>query len=128
MDFKLPDLGENIEAGDIVSVLVHEGDEIQANQGVVEVETGKATVELPCPQAGKVTKVHVKPGQTVPVGGLLLSLDAKQGAATTAAKPAPKSDGDEKTQARATTPEAAPKSEPATKPAAPENPANKAAK
>ena len=40
IDFKLPSLGENIDAGDIVSVLVHEGDEIKANQSVFEVETG----------------------------------------------------------------------------------------
>jgi pyruvate dehydrogenase E2 component (dihydrolipoamide acetyltransferase) len=100
MDFKLPDLGENIEAGDIVSVLVHEGDEIQAHQGVVEVETGKATVELPCPQAGKVTKIHVKPGQTVPVGGLLLSIEAKEGAGAKADKSAAKREVAEKTETR----------------------------
>ena len=42
VDFKLPDLGENVESGDIVNVLVKEGDEVQANQSVFEVETGKA--------------------------------------------------------------------------------------
>ena len=49
IDFKLPDLGENVESGDIVNVLVNEGDEIQADQSVIEIETGKAVVELPCP-------------------------------------------------------------------------------
>jgi len=87
IDFKLPSLGENIDAGDIVSVLVHEGDEIKANQSVFEVETGKATIELPCPHAGKITKIHVKKGQNVPVGDVLLSIEAASGAAT-AAKPA----------------------------------------
>jgi pyruvate dehydrogenase E2 component (dihydrolipoamide acetyltransferase) len=87
IDFKLPSLGENIDAGDIVSVLVHEGDEIQANQSVFEVETGKATVELPCPHAGKITKIHVKKGQNVPVGDVLLSIEAK-GAGAGSAKPA----------------------------------------
>jgi pyruvate dehydrogenase E2 component (dihydrolipoamide acetyltransferase) len=120
MDFKLPDLGENIEAGDIVSVLVHEGDEIQANQGVVEVETGKATVELPCPQGGKVTKVHVKPGQTVPVGSVLLSIEAKEGATSKAANPAPKRDAAEKTETRPAPTEAPAKAGPATKPHAAE--------
>ena len=129
MDFKLPDLGENIEAGDIVSVLVREGDEIQANQGVVEVETGKATVELPCPQAGKVTKVHVKPGQSVPVGGVLLSIDAKEGAAgAKSVKPAPKREAAEKAETRAAPPESQPKTGPATKPPAAEKPAPAAAK
>ena len=49
IDFKVPDLGENVESGDIVNVMVKEGDEIQADQGVMEIETGKAVVELPCP-------------------------------------------------------------------------------
>jgi pyruvate dehydrogenase E2 component (dihydrolipoamide acetyltransferase) len=90
IDFKLPNLGENIESGDIVSVLVHEGDQIEANQPVVEVETGKATVELPCPHAGKVVKLYVKAGQSVPVGGLLLSIEASSApAGAPAAKPAP---------------------------------------
>lgn len=74
LEFRLPDLGENIETGDVVSLLVKEGDEISPNQPVLEVETGKATVELPCPYGGKVEKIHVRPGQTVPVGALLLTL------------------------------------------------------
>ena len=61
-DFKVPDLGENVEEGDIVKVMVNEGDEIAADQNVMEIETGKAVVELPCPIAGKVTKVHVQKG------------------------------------------------------------------
>ena len=89
IDFKLPSLGENIDAGDIVSVLVREGDEIKANQSVFEVETGKATVELPCPHAGKITKIHVKKGQSVPVGDVLLSIEAASGAAAPAKAAAP---------------------------------------
>ncbi|HZZ71858.1 MAG TPA: 2-oxo acid dehydrogenase subunit E2 [Pirellulales bacterium] len=87
-DFKLPELGENIESGDIVSVMVKEGDTIRANQGVVEIETDKAVVEVPCSIAGKVSKIHVKPGQTVKVGEPLLSLDAASAAASPGAKPA----------------------------------------
>ncbi|HET6881883.1 MAG TPA: 2-oxo acid dehydrogenase subunit E2 [Pirellulales bacterium] len=128
MEFKLPDLGENIEAGDIVNVLVHEGDEIEANQGVVEVETGKATVELPSPQAGKVTKVHVKAGQSVPVGGLLLTIEAKAGAEAKAAKPAPKREVAEKAETRAAPPESPPKTGPATTAPAAEKPAAVAVK
>lgn len=86
-EFKLPDLGENIESGDIVSILVQPGDVVAANQPVVEVETGKATVELPCPVAGKVLTVHVQKGQSVPVGGVILTLDA---VAVAPSKPAPK--------------------------------------
>ncbi|HEX3870883.1 MAG TPA: 2-oxo acid dehydrogenase subunit E2 [Pirellulales bacterium] len=91
VDVKLPNLGENIESGDITSVLVKEGDEIKANQGVVEVETGKATVEIPSSQAGKVSKVHVKVGESVKVGGTLVTIEAKAGAAAgdSGKKPAP---------------------------------------
>ena len=70
VDFKVPDLGENIESGDIVNVLVKEGDQVAAEQPVFEVETGKAVVELPTPHAGKITKIHVEKGSKVKVGDL----------------------------------------------------------
>ena len=88
IEFKLPDLGENVESGDVLSVLVHEGDTIQANQNVIELETDKATVEIPCPHAGRVSKVHVQPGQTVPIGTLLLSIEAAAAAPGGTATPA----------------------------------------
>lgn len=81
IDFKLPELGENITSGDVVNVLVEEGQQIEANQGVCELETDKAVIEIPSPQAGRVEKVHFKKGDTVKVGQTLLTLE-------TAAKPA----------------------------------------
>ena len=69
IDFKLPELGENIHSGDVVSVLVSVGDEIQNDQPVVERETDKAVVEVPCPHSGRVTAIHVKKGDTVQIGG-----------------------------------------------------------
>ncbi len=100
-DFKVPDLGENVEEGDIVSVMVKEGDEIQAEQNVMEIETGKAVVELPCPIGGRITKVHVQKGSKVKVGDPLLTVEAVGGKAKDkpeakpvdgkAAKPAAKS-------------------------------------
>ena len=60
----------------MVSVLVNEGDTIQANQNVIELETDKATVEIPCPHAGRVVEVSRPAGQTVPIGTLLLSIEA----------------------------------------------------
>ena len=74
-EFKLPELGENITSGDVVNVLVKEGDQIEANQGVVELETDKAVIEVPAPHAGKVTKVHVQKKQTVEVGQPLISIE-----------------------------------------------------
>jgi pyruvate dehydrogenase E2 component (dihydrolipoamide acetyltransferase) len=80
-EFKVPDLGENVDEGDIVKVMVKEGDEIAADQGVMEIETGKAVVELPCPFAGRITKVHVQEGAKVKVGDLLLTVEGADGAA-----------------------------------------------
>src|SRR5262245_38137878 len=82
IDFKLPDLGENVDSGDVVNVLVKEGDQIKAEQSVMEIETGKAVVELPCPYAGRITKVHVKKGAKVKVGQALLSLEGDNKQAT----------------------------------------------
>ena len=92
IDFKVPDLGENVESGDIVNVMVKEGDEISADQSVMEIETGKAVVELPCPIAGRITKVHVQKGSKVKVGDPLLTVEgsgaAKSAAAAAKAPPA----------------------------------------
>ena len=73
--FKLPDLGENIEAAEVVRVLVAEGDRVEAEQAVLEMETEKAMFEVPCPFAGRVEKVHVKPGDRVPAGTVLLTVE-----------------------------------------------------
>lgn len=90
-EFKLPDLGEGIKSADIAAISVKEGDVIEPNQNVLELETDKAVVELPCPSGGKVLKVHVKQGQSVEPGALLITLDGVNGEkpATAPAKPAP---------------------------------------
>ncbi len=85
IEFKLPELGENIESCDVVSVLVSEGQTIAANQDVVEIEAGKGTFPIPCPHAGKVVKVHVQVGQSLAVGQSVLSLDGVSAAAPKAA-------------------------------------------
>ena len=77
VDFKLPELGENVAGGDVVSVLVREGDVIAANDGVIEIETDKAVVEIPCPYAGKITKVLVAKGQAVKVGQPVLTVETE---------------------------------------------------
>ena len=79
-DFKLPDLGEGLTEAEIVRVLVAEGDLVSEDQAVLLVETEKAQVELPSPFGGHVAKVHVKPGQRVKVGSVLLSFGDGQGA------------------------------------------------
>ncbi|MFM7248549.1 MAG: dihydrolipoamide acetyltransferase family protein [Planctomycetaceae bacterium] len=88
IEFKLPDLGENIASGDVVSVLVSPGDVVKPGQALLEVETDKAVIEVPCPPGGRVASVLVKKGDTVKVGQTLVTLDAA-GAAASAAPAAP---------------------------------------
>jgi pyruvate dehydrogenase E2 component (dihydrolipoamide acetyltransferase) len=85
-EFKLPDLGENIASGDVVTVFVAEGDVIKPGQALLEVETDKAVIEVPCPPGGMIAKVLVKKGDTVKVGQPLVVLDAAGAAAAAPAK------------------------------------------
>jgi len=73
--FLLPDPGEGLEEAEIVSWLVGEGDTVELNQPFVEVETAKATVEIPSPYAGVVTKLHAAGGDTVRVGSALVTFE-----------------------------------------------------
>jgi len=75
--FAMPDLGEGLEEGRIVSWLVAEGDEIALNQPLVEVETAKAVVEVPSPFAGLVVTLHGAEGDDVPVGSPLVTFDVE---------------------------------------------------
>ncbi|MGI8666875.1 MAG: dihydrolipoamide acetyltransferase family protein [Jatrophihabitans sp.] len=73
-DFLLPDLGEGLTDAEIISWLVAVGDTVVVDQPVVEVETAKASVEVPVPFAGTVTAVFGQPGERVPVGSPLISV------------------------------------------------------
>ena len=75
IDFNLPELGENVTTGDVLRVLVKPGDTIAKDQSVVELETDKATIEVPSSVAGQVKDVKVKPGDKVKVGQAILSVD-----------------------------------------------------
>jgi len=86
LEFKLPELGENIETGAVVKVLVAAGDTIEENQPVLELETDKATVEVPSSVSGVIKEVHIGQGETVAVGQLVLTLEGQVAAAT---KPRP---------------------------------------
>jgi pyruvate dehydrogenase E2 component (dihydrolipoamide acetyltransferase) len=76
---KLPNLGENIESGDVLTIFVSEGDTVKADQDLLEVETDKATMPIPAPQAGKITKVLVKEGDTIEVGAPIMEIEASAG-------------------------------------------------
>lgn len=84
IEFTVPSLGENVTSGDVVNVLVKEGDIIVGNQGVIELETDKAVVEIPCPYAGQVKKLLVKKGDTVKVGQPILIVESETAEVTTA--------------------------------------------
>jgi 2-oxoisovalerate dehydrogenase E2 component (dihydrolipoyl transacylase) len=73
-EFKLPDLGEGLEEAEIVSWLVKEGEEVELNQPLVEVETEKALVQIPSPYAGVVEKLFGDVGERVKVGATLVSI------------------------------------------------------
>jgi pyruvate dehydrogenase E2 component (dihydrolipoamide acetyltransferase) len=109
-EFKLPELGENVEKGDVVRVLVKVGDTIAVDQPVLELETDKATIEVPSNVAGRVTELRVKAGDKVSVGQAVILVDG-DGAPASAAAPA--------ASAPAPTPPA-PSAPPADAPEAPE--------
>lgn len=76
-DFKLPDLGEGITEGEIRKWLIKEGDLVEEHQNVLEIETDKAIVEVPSPKAGRIVKINKKEGETVKVGGVLMTIAEK---------------------------------------------------
>src|SRR5258708_30959700 len=88
-EFKLPELGENVAAGDVMRILVKVGDTIAKDQAVLELETDKATIEVPSSVAGQVKDVRVKAGDNVKVGQSILSVDdgGKEAAPAKAAAP-----------------------------------------
>lgn len=90
-EFKLPDIGEGVTEGEIVSWLVAVGDEVTEDQEMVEVMTDKATVTIGAPQAGKIAELCGAEGDVIPVGETLVVFDTSGGGAESS-EPAPKSD------------------------------------
>jgi len=95
---KLPNLGENIESGDVLTIFVSEGDTVKADQDLLEVETDKATMPIPSPQAGKITKILVGEGDTIEVGAPFMEIEA-DGAEKATAEAKPKAPKEEKAKA-----------------------------
>ena len=83
-NFPLPDVGEGLTEAEIVSWKVKPGDTVKVNQIVVEIETAKSLVELPCPFAGTVAELFYKEGDTVEVGKPIISVTVADGAVTSA--------------------------------------------
>ena len=77
-EFRLPDLGEGIDQGDVVRIMVSEGDSIEVDQPVIELETDKALVEVPSSIAGTVASVKVTNGDSISPGTVLITVEAAQ--------------------------------------------------
>ncbi|NJC72544.1 2-oxo acid dehydrogenase subunit E2 [Planosporangium thailandense] len=82
--FRLPDLGEGLTEAEIVEWRVAVGDTVEVDQIVVEVETAKAVVDVPCPYSGRVAALHGEPGEQRPVGGPLVTIEPLVGRAESA--------------------------------------------
>ncbi len=86
-EFKLPDLGEGLTEGEVARWLVAEGAEIAEDDPLVEVQTDKATVEIPSPAAGVVSQILVAEGEVVPVGTVLVVIGGAEGSVSESTTP-----------------------------------------
>src|SRR5450759_3622206 len=86
-DLTLQELGENISAGDVLRVLVKPGDALAKDQAILELETDKATIEVPSSVSGTVKEIKVKVGDKVKVGQVILSYEEGGGASAAPAVP-----------------------------------------
>ncbi len=104
MDFALPELGEGVYEAEVVRWLVKPGDSVKRGQSLIEVLTDKATMEVPSPFIGKITKLSAEPGQQVKVGSIILAYDGAPvaaGVATESKAPAVKAPVSERAPAQA---------------------------
>src|SRR5262245_37918314 len=124
IEIPLPALGENIESATVTRVLVKVGDAIKKDQSILELDTEKASVDVPSPEAGTVTEIRVKEGDVLSVGQVVMILDG------TAESPQAKSRGrprPQKEESAAPPPEAPKPAERPEEPPEPEQPAAPAA-
>jgi len=89
-EFKLPELGENIEQGDLVRLMISPGASVTEGQPVMELETDKAVVEVPSSVSGTVTDIRVKEGEKIKVGQVIFTVENGAGGVARAPSPAMK--------------------------------------
>jgi pyruvate/2-oxoglutarate dehydrogenase complex dihydrolipoamide acyltransferase (E2) component len=107
IEFVLPDVGEGLEEGEIVSWLVAPGDTVDRDQPLVEVQTDKALVELPSPVSGQIVSLAFSPGDIVKVGQVLVVLEDGRGGDTAPSSPPPATTSAAASPASAASPAAA---------------------
>src|SRR5688572_28580851 len=119
-EFKVPELGESVAGGDVMNVMVKVGDTIARDQPVLELETDKATIEVPSSVAGVVKEVRVKKGDKIKVGAVVLTVDdaAAGNGAGAAEKAAPKAEAKAEEPKAAAAPEEKPEPKAEAKPEA----------
>jgi pyruvate dehydrogenase E2 component (dihydrolipoamide acetyltransferase) len=78
LEFRLPDVGEGIANAEIVAWQVDEGDHVTEHQDLVEIQTDKATVVIPCPATGVITRLCGEVGDTIDVGAVLAVIDTRE--------------------------------------------------
>lgn len=102
IEFRLPDLGEDVSEGEVVSLLVKEGDFVEEEQGLLELETDKALLEVPSPARGRIVKIHTEPGTTLSVGDMIVTIEEAEPAEKESAPEAaePSSEPEEKESAK----------------------------
>ncbi len=88
-EIKLPEISENVDSGVVIGVLVKIGDIVKAEQPVLELETEKATFEVPCPVGGRIVEIHVSENDEVRVGQAILKVDTEAAAGQGQAMPQP---------------------------------------
>src|SRR5208283_2061399 len=84
IEFKLPALGENIEQGDLVRLMIAPGATVAEGQAVMELETDKAVIEVPSSVSGTVKEILVKPGDKIKVGQVIFTAESSRAAAAAA--------------------------------------------
>ncbi len=98
-DIKIPDIGEKVEKGSVVSVLVAKGDMVELDQAIIEFETEKAVVEIPSPDKGKIVEILVKEGDSLKIGDVIARIDTESKASDQTVESAPKAPTPTRTQA-----------------------------
>jgi len=113
IDIRIPEIGENIESGTVVSITVNVGDSISSGQDVLELETDKATVPIPSSADGVVKEILIKVGDEIKVGSVIMRIEAVA-TAELKSKPEPQAPVPEETKLQEPIPQATPKEEPQT--------------
>jgi pyruvate dehydrogenase E2 component (dihydrolipoamide acetyltransferase) len=124
-EFRLPDIGEGIVEGEIITWHVQEGDVLKEDQPIVEIMTDKATIVIPSPKSGEVLKRFGEEGSVIKVGSVMVVIDADDGGAEISPKP-PAAVAQEPEPQRAEPPPSPPPTAPAARAAPPSAPAARA--